>query len=625
MPGPDLDPPTGQVSSLSADRSPTTSNQRAPREETGVGPQEAGALTEGAGAVPEQTGAVPEEARVVPEQTGAVRGRRTPQDVPPREAGAPPQEAGALTEGAGAVPEQTGAVPEEARVVPEQTGAVRGRRTPRDLSPQEAEGLPDEADPPPQAASPREAGVPPREAGAPPEEADPPPRQAGGAREPPDDHDLAQRLALGDLDAFAALYERYAEPIYDFAARFLGDREAAADVTQETFLKTLTALRTAPPPRALRAWLFTVARNAAIDHLRRQRPAAVDPMGNRDHPLSPPPDLHLDPQHAAEQAELRALVWDAARGLNPADRTLLDLSLRHGLSASELAEALGASRGSIHTRLSRLRRALEESVTALLLIRRARDVCPRLAALVAERTPPGGLTPALRRATSRHVAECPTCQDHRRRYATAAELFAGLAPIPLDPGLREVLARRIQDALVATRATRLSEQATASPRPGQPVQEAGVQTPVTAPAARSPGPSGSARILLSVVGSLTLAALLAVALFNGASTHVTLVTADCPPLALRFEGAGDLLARASGLPQILAPGQPARFRLPPGSARAWLTPDSADLRLDGLPVQIRLAVDLARVLWDGRDLLGTTPQDLSLDPSSTHTLQLVCR
>jgi RNA polymerase sigma factor (sigma-70 family) len=425
----------------------------------------------------------------------------------------------------------------------------------------------------------------------------------------PTDDELVHRFAQGDDNAFVALYDRYVDRIYDFTARLLGDREAAADATQETFLKALTALRERPPQGGVRPWLFTIARNVAIDQLRRRRTTPLSalrtPEGDEWQPvqLSTGPDD--DPEAAASQAELAALVWQAARGLNPADYALLDLSVRQGLSPEEIAQAMGASRGSIHTRLSRLRDALEESLTTLILAQRGRADCPELAALLAGRTLPADLTPELRRAVARHADQCETCQRNRRRYATAAEILPVLVPIVPSPSLRETLRERIQQAA----------------------------QPSTAPGASSSPTAGAGHWLTTTAIGKGVVALMAVFVLaalgvGGArwgTVDVSLQTTHCPPLELRFGGVGDLVARATGLPPVLAPGQPAHWRLPIGTLRTTVTPAAADLAIDGLPVQIHLEVDLAQVLWDGQELLGQGPRHLSLARGSTHTLTLVCR
>jgi hypothetical protein len=116
------------------------------------------------------------------------------------------------------------------------------------------------------------------------------------------------------------------------------------------------------------------------------------------------------------------------------------------LDAEELAAALGASRGTVYTRLSRLRQALEESVTALLVVRGGREACPRLDALVAT-FPPGPLSAEHRRAVSRHLNACDRCTRTRRRVVSPVALFGSFALVPMPPGLAEALWPRIAGRL----------------------------------------------------------------------------------------------------------------------------------------------------------------------------------
>lgn len=102
-------------------------------------------------------------------------------------------------------------------------------------------------------------------------------------KQPPDltDDELVARFRAGDREAFALLYERYVDRVYDFVARLVRDREAAADLTQETFLKAMQGLRARHVQGSLRAWLFTIARNTVIDYQRRQRTTAFSQLPSR--------------------------------------------------------------------------------------------------------------------------------------------------------------------------------------------------------------------------------------------------------------------------------------------------------------------------------------------------------
>ena len=84
------------------------------------------------------------------------------------------------------------------------------------------------------------------------------------------DEDLAVRSRT-DAEAFGLLYERYVDRVHAFAMSRLRDHSAAEDVTSEVFLKALRAIDRYQPILPFRAWLFQIATNAVIDHLRRRR------------------------------------------------------------------------------------------------------------------------------------------------------------------------------------------------------------------------------------------------------------------------------------------------------------------------------------------------------------------
>jgi RNA polymerase sigma-70 factor (ECF subfamily) len=169
--------------------------------------------------------------------------------------------------------------------------------------------------------------------------------------------DEAAQIALAQRDprAFAPLYERYADPIYRYCHRRLGDPEAAADATSKVFIRALAAL-----PRyrhgSFRSWLFAIAHNTVVDGWRTAR---------SETPLAATIG-HADPSPSPEEEFLRADAGREIRALLatlPADqRHVVELRLA-GLSNQEIAAALGRSVGAakmLQARaLTRLRSHLE--------------------------------------------------------------------------------------------------------------------------------------------------------------------------------------------------------------------------------------------------------------------------
>lgn len=422
------------------------------------------------------------------------------------------------------------------------------------------------------------------------------------------DDELVDRFRAGDKAAFATLYERYVDRIYDFVARLLHDREAAADVTQETFVKALTGLRARRVQGSVRSWLFTIARNAAIDYQRRQRTQAFSQLTRPEAEEDWEPDIpatgpEADPEEAARRAELAQIVWQAARTLSPTDYAVLELSLRHDLTPAEVAQVVGVRRGAINTRLSRVRDALEESVTVLLLARSGQRRCSELARLLAGVDLPSQLTPEVRRNVIRHLEQCDICQRERRKIS-AADLLPALVPLLPTPETRAALDAAVHHALAALPSS-----------PVSPIAQARAWLTGTAAGKAALGTVAAVVVLVGAIGSW----------LAFGTTSVTVTTSDCPPLELRLTGPAATVAGLLGVPDRFLPGQPTHFRLPAGTIAVTVTSRTAQIRLAGVPVEIQLEVPLADVRWDGASLFERGPSSVTAARGSTHSLELVCR
>jgi RNA polymerase sigma factor (sigma-70 family) len=261
------------------------------------------------------------------------------------------------------------------------------------------------------------------------------------------DRELIARAGQGDRAAFEALYERHFRGLYDFALRIVRDADLAADVVQSTFVKAWDAAQKQKGVENVKAWLYTVAHNLAIDELRLRKrfvgPREDEPPDDEGFPFAiPDPSRLADPAAVVEDRELVALVWDSAAALNPQEYALLDLHLRRGLDADELADQLGLAKGAVYTRLSRLRDSLEEAVTTTLLMRRGRRECAELDALLAKLRATEATQP-VRRAIKEHLKECEVCQQSKRRFVSPSEIFAGISLVPVSLELMDDVWARI--------------------------------------------------------------------------------------------------------------------------------------------------------------------------------------
>jgi len=166
--------------------------------------------------------------------------------------------------------------------------------------------------------------------------------------------------APSDADAeFDALYRASRDDVYAYAAGLLRDRAAAEDVTAAAFERAYRKRRRYNPRRGTRrAWLFGIARNAALDELRRRRRRAELADDVRDDSAEPPDE-------AAEAALRRAALREAVAELTPRERELVALKFFAGLANAEIADVIGVSESNAGTRLHRviekLRRACDEA------------------------------------------------------------------------------------------------------------------------------------------------------------------------------------------------------------------------------------------------------------------------
>ena len=254
--------------------------------------------------------------------------------------------------------------------------------------------------------------------------------------DPRSDAELVRAVLAGDRGAFAAVYGRYADRLHDFCWSLLRDRDEAADATLDAFLVAAERLGQLRDPERLRPWLYAVARSQALRRVRaRQRVAPEEDMIDR-------PDGADGPELAAEQADLRELVWNAAAGLSVRDRAVLDLHLRHGLEGAELGEAMGVPASHAYVLLSRLRDQVERSLGALLVARLGRRDCPELASLLAGRD--GRFSPLIRKRVARHVDGCDRCGERRRALASPLALLAAVPPLPAPAWLRGQVLEHLQ-------------------------------------------------------------------------------------------------------------------------------------------------------------------------------------
>ena len=259
------------------------------------------------------------------------------------------------------------------------------------------------------------------------------------------DTELAARAAAGNEPAFAALYKRHFDGIYDFVLRAVKDPALAEDVIRGAFTRAWDRSRKRDARQQVKAWLYSTARGRAVRaRVPRAGNAAVTPGSIDARAFAQPAFSDAAALEPELDAETSTIVWEFAAQLSPKEYSLLDLHLRRGLKVDELAGSLGLTTTKVYIILFRLRQALVEWVSAALLSRRGRRHCPELDAVLSE-TRAAPASRHYRRSITKHLEACSPCQASTATYPSALEVFANLAPLAARPGVRAAIWADVSD------------------------------------------------------------------------------------------------------------------------------------------------------------------------------------
>jgi RNA polymerase sigma-70 factor, ECF subfamily len=177
--------------------------------------------------------------------------------------------------------------------------------------------------------------------------------------QPISDEQLLQAYCHGDKNSFSVLVERYQRELFHFLVRFLGDRAAAEDVFQETFLQVHQSAAQFDPERRFRPWLFTIAANKARDVLRSLSRRPVSPLQASINPGEDESGKFIDLMESADHApgfdmekrELREYVHNTVMAMPDHLREILLLSYFHQFPYKQISEILGIPLGTVKSRL----------------------------------------------------------------------------------------------------------------------------------------------------------------------------------------------------------------------------------------------------------------------------------
>lgn len=182
------------------------------------------------------------------------------------------------------------------------------------------------------------------------------------------DTELVVRALSGREDSFEELVRRYQRPIVAYVYRMVGDYDAALDLAQEVFIKVYNSLGRYRPEFKFSTWIYRIAHNAAIDHLRRQGAMRTEEMeveGQEGTTFEKPlASKAPTPEQETERGERRAEIEEVVTQLPPAYRELIVLRHSHDLSYDEIAEVTSLPLGTVKNRIFRAREAMRELLVA---------------------------------------------------------------------------------------------------------------------------------------------------------------------------------------------------------------------------------------------------------------------
>jgi RNA polymerase sigma-70 factor (ECF subfamily) len=190
---------------------------------------------------------------------------------------------------------------------------------------------------------------------------------------PKTDQEIVVLARAGEEAAYRELIRRYERPLFSLLFRMVRDRELAEDLAQETFVKALNAIESYRPEFKFSSWIFKIANNAAIDHLRRRE---LDTLSLEGSPQAETPEAieatalqiggrQESPLAEVEARELGGQIEAAIAQLRPEYRSCILLRHVEGRAYEEIAEILNLPLGTVKTYIHRARNELRQALAHL--------------------------------------------------------------------------------------------------------------------------------------------------------------------------------------------------------------------------------------------------------------------
>ncbi len=210
------------------------------------------------------------------------------------------------------------------------------------------------------------------------------------------DGELVLRLKLGNAEALNVLLNRHSEALYRFCSHIASSREDAEDVCQEAMARAITRVDSLQTGGAFRGWLFSIARNLAMDSYRSRR--RICPLTEEEQGVLP--RAEESPEERVEVREEQQTVAEALGKLAQSHQRVLVLREVEGLSYNEIADELDVSQSAVETLLFRARRRLREeysksaALPGALVLGALRSLAERMAPIAGVPLLKGGLVTA---------------------------------------------------------------------------------------------------------------------------------------------------------------------------------------------------------------------------------------
>jgi RNA polymerase sigma-70 factor (ECF subfamily) len=263
--------------------------------------------------------------------------------------------------------------------------------------------------------------------------------------QPPDEATLIEKARAGDEAALALLVETYAPKVLRFSKKLCGSSADAEDVMQQTFVSVMSHVGDFRGDSHFASWLYSIARSHCIKN-RTRGPAAhtTEPLEHAERTLATP--SRQAPDESVSQEQLENALELAIQALEPSQREVLILRDVEGLSAPEVASALGVSVDAVKSRLHRARKAVRDQLTPWLEQSSPSATCPDVVELLS-RYQEGDVTSEACQAMQAHVEHCSQCATrcHSLRRVLAA---CSATPLPvLSQELKEQVKQQLRRSL----------------------------------------------------------------------------------------------------------------------------------------------------------------------------------